>query len=61
MTPEEIEAAVELALENHISNSEGIRHLLVYSGPEETFAPLAGWPVTLVPDVNLYGELGAIR
>jgi hypothetical protein len=58
---EEIEAAAELALENHISNSEGIRHLLVYSGPEETFAPLAGWPVTLVPDVTIYGELGAIR
>ncbi len=60
-TAEEIEAAVELALENQISNSEGIRHLLIYSGPEETFAPLAGWPVTLVPDVTLYGELGVIR
>jgi transposase len=58
---EEIAAAVELALDSHISNSEGIRHLLVYSCPEETFAPLAGWPVTLVPDINIYGELGAIR
>lgn len=57
----EIEAAVELALENRISNSEGIRHILVYSGPEEHFAPLAGWPVTKVPDVALYGDLGVIR
>ena len=54
----EIEAAVELALEKGISNSDGIRHMLVYSGPEEHFAPLAGWPATLVPDVALYGELG---
>lgn len=57
----EIEAAVELALENRISNSEGIRHILVYSGPEEVFAPLAGWPATMVPDVALYGDLGVIR
>jgi len=57
----EIEAVAELALEHHISNSEGIRHLLVYSGPEETFAPLAGWPVTLVPDIAIYGELGVIQ
>jgi transposase len=56
-----IEAAVELALERHISNSEGIRHLLVYSDPEETFAPLAGWPATLVPDIAVYGELGVIQ
>jgi len=58
---EEIEAAVDLALENHISNSAGIRHILVHSGPAETFAPLAGWPVTSVPDVTIYGELGVIR
>ncbi len=59
--PEEIEAAAELALENHISSSAGFRHLLLYSGPEETFAPLAGWPVTLVPDIRLYGELEVLR
>lgn len=57
----EIEAAVELALESGLSNSEGIRHILIYSGPEEQFAPLAGWPSTTVPDVTLYGKLGAIR
>jgi len=59
---EEIEAAVELALSNSISNSEGIRHLLLYSAcPEETFTPLDGWPVTRVPDVAFYGELGVVR
>lgn len=54
----EIEAAVELALENGISNSQGIRHMLAYSGPEQSFEPLAGWPATMVPDVAVYGELG---
>ena len=58
---EEIEAVVELALESSISNSEGIRHMLVYSGPEENFAPLQGWPATLVPDVADYAQLGVIR
>ena len=56
-----IEGAVKLALENHISNSEGIRHILIHSGPEEVFAPLAGWPATMIPDVALYGDLGVIR
>jgi transposase len=60
-SPEEIEAVIELALENSISNSEGVRHMLIYSGPEEYFAPLSGWPTTLVSDVAIYGELGAIR
>jgi hypothetical protein len=38
--PEDIEAVVELALENSVSTSDGIRHMLVYSGPEEHFEPL---------------------
>ncbi|MBE3119933.1 MAG: IS21 family transposase [Candidatus Atribacteria bacterium] len=58
---EDVEAAAEMALDHHIANSEGIRHILVYSGPEDTFAPLAGWPATLVPDVAIYGALGVIR
>jgi hypothetical protein len=58
---EDVEAAAEMALDHHISHSEGIRHILVYSGPEDTFAPLADWPATLVPDVTIYGELGVIR
>lgn len=53
----EIEAAVDLALENRISNSEGIRHILIHSGAEEHFAPLAGWPATVKPDVRRYAAL----
>lgn len=59
--PEEIQAVVELALENSVSNSEGIRHMLVYSGPEENFAPLQGWPATIIPDVADYAQLGVVR
>jgi hypothetical protein len=56
--PEEIETVVQRALDNSISHSEGIRHMLMYSGPEEHFEPLPGWPATLVPDVARYAELG---
>ena len=58
--PEDIEAVVELALENSVSSSDGIKHMLVYSGPEEHFEPLAGWPTTPVPDITRYGGLGVI-
>lgn len=59
--PEDIEAAVELALERCVSTSDGIRHMLVYSGPEEQFTPLAGWPATIIPNVTDYAQLGVIR
>ena len=59
--PEDIEAVVELALENSVSTSDGIRHMLVYSGPEEHFEPLQGWPATPVPDMTRYAGLGVIR
>jgi len=59
--PEDIEAVVELALENSVSTGDGIKHMLVYSGPEEHFEPLAGWPATPVPDITRYADLGVIR
>ena len=57
----EVEAAIELALENRLSNSDGVRHILIHSGPEEAFAPLTGWPTTVIPDVAVYEALGVIR
>jgi len=59
--PEDIEAVVELALENSVSTGDGIKHMLVYSGPEEHFEPLDGWPATPVPDISRYAGLGVIR
>jgi transposase len=58
----EIEAAVELAIENHISGSDGVRHLLVYAGgADTTIAPLASWPSLPPPDIAVYGQLGGVQ
>ncbi len=56
---DEIEAAVELALEVHISSSEGVKHLLLHSQPEVAVQPLPRWPSLPSPDVSRYGQLHA--
>ena len=58
----DIEAAVELAIENNISASDGVRHLLVYTGDTGiTIAPLAAWPSLQPPDIAVYGQLGGVQ
>ena len=58
----EVEAAIELATENNISTSEGVRHILVYTGDREvTIAPLATWSTLPPPDVAAYGQLGGVQ
>jgi hypothetical protein len=59
----EIEAAVELAIEKNISASDGVRHILVYSGggAEATIAPLRAWPSLPPPNVAVYGQLGGVQ
>jgi len=58
----EVEAAVELAIENHISASDGVRHLLVYAGDVcTTIAPLASWSSLPPPDIAVYGQLGGVQ
>jgi transposase len=57
---QEIEAAVELALANHLSSSQGVKYLLLKTGSDHGFAPLPQWPATLIPDLSLYGQLGAV-
>jgi len=56
---EAIVAAVELALKNHLSSSQGVKHLLQQSKMER-WAPLPQWPATLVPDLSVYGQLGGV-
>jgi hypothetical protein len=56
---EAIAAAVELALKNHLSSSQGVKHLLQQSKVER-LAPLPQWPATLVPDLSVYGQLGGV-
>jgi len=59
---DEIEAAVELAIENNISASDGVRHLLIYTGVVDTaIAPLASWPSLPPPDIAVYGQLGGVQ
>jgi len=61
-TADEIEAAVELAIENNISASDGVRHLLVYTGGADTIiAPLASWPSLPPPDIAVYRQLGGVQ
>ncbi|MBF0556003.1 MAG: IS21 family transposase [Nitrospirae bacterium] len=58
----EIETAVELAIENRISTSDGVRHILVYTGDLNTpIAPLPSWPTLPPPDLAVYGELGGVQ
>jgi transposase len=57
---EEVDAAIELGVENKVSHSEGVKHLLLQLKPQESTKPLPGWSPTLEPDVKIYGQLGGI-
>lgn len=59
---DEVEAAVELALEKNINGSEGVQHLLIYTNEAEpTTAPLPNWSSLPSPDVAVYGMLGGVQ
>jgi transposase len=55
----EVEAAVELALEYHLSASAGVKHLLLHSGPEPSVESLSQWSSLPPPDISAYGQLQA--
>jgi len=58
----EIEAAVELAIANSISTSDGVYHILTYTGDiAAPVAPLASWPTLPPPDLAVYGQLGGVQ
>jgi len=58
----EIEAAVDLAIENNLSTSEGVHHVLAYTGDVNApIAPLASWPTLPPPDLTVYGQLGGVQ
>jgi hypothetical protein len=59
---DEIEAAVELALDRHLSSSDGVKHLLRYFQPDAIIIePLSQWACLPLPDVSVYGQLHAER
>ena len=58
----EIEAAVELAIDNNLSTSDGVHHVLAYTGDvNATIAPLASWPTLPPPDLAVYAQLGGVQ
>jgi len=57
----EVNAAVELAVENNISSSEAVVHILLHSEMDSSFKPLSNWPKTLPSDVREYGQLGGVQ
>jgi len=60
--PLEVESAVELALEQGISSSEGVRHLLIYANePRVETAPLEGWNSIPTADIHEYDQLGGMQ
>ena len=61
---EEVEAAVELALEKNVSASDGVLHILIYTkGDMTAFTPtsLSGWSSLPTPDITIYGQLGGVQ
>jgi hypothetical protein len=60
--PEEVDTAVEFALEKGLSNSQAVEHLLIYANEADNrILPLSNWPKLPTPDVSLYGALGGVQ
>ncbi|MFW8602568.1 IS21 family transposase, partial [Desulfobacterota bacterium M19] len=58
----EVSTAVDLALENHLSSSEAVHHILIYtSDTAATIPPLNNWASLPPPDIAVYGQLGGVR
>jgi len=58
----EVEATVELALEQGLSSSEGVRHLLIYANePRTETTSLDGWETIAPADISQYGQLGDVQ
>ena len=57
----EIEAAVDLAMENSLSSSEAVHHLLIYTDNTGIgIVPLDNWSSLPPPDISVYGQLGGV-
>ena len=53
---------MELAVEQGLSSSEGVHHLLIYANdsPVKT-TPLDGWEAIAPADIRQYGQLGGVQ
>jgi len=60
--PSEIDAAVDLALQSHISSSEGVKHLLIYANSKDIEqVPLSNWSSLPDADLEEYAVLGGVQ
>jgi hypothetical protein len=58
----EVETAVDLAVKNNISTSDGVHHVFSFGGGSETtIPPLSAWPSLPPPNITVYGQLGGVR
>ena len=58
----EVDTAVEVALEKNLCGSEGVQHLLICANEQPAaIAPLTNWPSLPSPDVTVYGVLGGVQ
>ena len=55
----DVDAAVELAVEYHLSASAGVKHLLLHSDPEPPRESLPHWPGLPPADISVYAQLQA--
>jgi transposase len=60
---DEVEAAVEKALDVHISCSQGVKHLLLPCAQSSSGSAqsLESWPALPPADVSVYGQLGGVK
>ncbi len=58
---DQVNAAVERALECGLSSSAGVKHLVQNCENGHQFEPLSNWSKTVVPDISAYGELGGVQ
>ena len=54
----DVEAAVELALENNVKSASGVKHILLHMKGYTKVEPLSNWPKTMMPDLKAYDALG---
>lgn len=57
-TPDEVQAAVELALEIRAGTSDDVKHLLLQTKKQIPTEPLKDWPRLPVPDLSVYDPIG---
>jgi len=51
---------VERAVQNGVSSSAGVKHLLLPSNGGGISAPLSNWPATEPANVSVYAQLGGL-